>query len=302
MKYNLLKKVFILILIAVFTIVSATYSYADAIPAPDWVTITTNIDGTKTLTITTPSYMTDSISYYEYSTDSQLTWEKLNDVNGGEFVFENTTEFALRYISDGFYSSVYTTTVTISKYSVITGPAGVSLLVPFESELPSDISVSAHQIISGSAYTTLNNYFGEHTNLLLLNIFIIHNNNVYNNKTVNQWYFPTGDMDPAYCKTYHIDSDGTVTAIESTAEFNILICQTDKTGLFAIVEDKAYSRGDVNGDAIVTAADARLALRFAARLEVLLPVQLAAADINSDNIVTPADARTILRISAKLEK
>ena len=51
----------------------------------------------------------------------------------------------------------------------------------------------------------------------------------------------------------------------------------------------------------IKAADARLALRYSARLEVLLPVQLAAADMNSDNIVTPADARTILRISANLE-
>lgn len=298
----MLKRAVILITVAVILLCSSFSAYADAIPAPDWVTITTNSDSSKTLTVTTPAYMLDEIEYYEYSTDSQQSWEKLNDNTGGEFVFDKTTEFALRYVSNGFRSSIYTTTVTVSKYSVITSPAGVSLLIPFDSQLPSDISLSVHQIISGADYTAISEYFGENMSLLLLNVFIIRNNNVYNNTYTNLWYFPTGDLDARYCKIYHIDSDGNVTEIESASELNVLFFLTDKTGLFAVVEDKTYCRGDVNGDAVITAADARLALRYSAQLEVLLPVQLTAADVNSDNTVTASDARTILRISANLEK
>ena len=275
--------------------------FADTIPAPDWVTITTNADGSKTLAINTPAYLLDEISHYEYSTDSQLTWEKLNNNTGGEFVFDKTTDFALRYIANGFQSSIYTVTVTITKYTVMTTSAGVTLLIPFINELPSGISVSAHEIVNGTDYTALREHFGKNKPFLLLNVFIILNNNVYDNSTVNQWYFPTGDMDVRYCKVYHIADDGNMTAIESTPEFNVLLCSTDKTGRFVVVEDKSYCKGDVDGDASVSTADARLALRYATQLENLLPEQINAADINSDNNVTPAEARTILRVSANLE-
>ena len=61
--------------------------------------------------------------------------------------------------------------------------------------------------------------------------------------------------------------------------------------------------GDVDLDGKVTAKDARLALRYSARLETLSAIQIAnAAVINQDNTtVTAADARKILRYSAKLE-
>lgn len=298
----MLKKIVIFISVAAMLVCCAFSVYADAIPAPDWVTITLNYDGSKTLTVTTPSYILDEINHYEYSTDSQLTWVRLDDNTGGEFVFDTTTEFALRYVANGFYSGIYTVTVEITKYSVIASSAGVSLLIPFDTLLPSDISLSAHEIISGTDYTQLKEYFGENMPFLLLNVFLIQNNNVYNNTFVNQWYFPTGDLNVKYCKVYHIDTDGNITQLEASPELNVLLCSTEKTGLFAVVEDKTFARGDVNGDAAVTAADARLALRYSAQLEVLLPVQLTAADTNYDSNVTAADARTILRISANLEK
>ena len=57
---------------------------------------------------------------------------------------------------------------------------------------------------------------------------------------------------------------------------------------------------DVNCDAKVTAADARLALRHSARLENLSGVSFYAADVNFDGKVTAADARLILRKPAGL--
>lgn len=300
MMHKKVKKFIIFITVFVLAFSCTFNVFADAIPAPDWVTITTNNDGSKTLSVNTPVYLLDEISYYEYSTDSQLTWEKLNNNSGGEFVFDTTTEFALRYISNGFQSSIYTVTITVTKYSALTSSAGVTLLIPIDSELPSKISLSVHEIISGTDYTALSEYFGENRPFSLFNVFIIHNNNVYNNTTVNQWYFPVADMNVKYCKLYHMEGSS-LTEIPASAEFNVLLCSTEKTGLFVIVEDKSFCKGDVDGDAAITPADARLALRQAVQLENLLPEQVTAADINSDNIVTPAEARTILRIAANLE-
>ena len=61
--------------------------------------------------------------------------------------------------------------------------------------------------------------------------------------------------------------------------------------------------GDVNLDKKITAADARLALRIAAKLEPKATnEQLAAADVIADGKITAKDARLILRVSAKLDK
>ena len=66
-----------------------------------------------------------------------------------------------------------------------------------------------------------------------------------------------------------------------------------------LIED--LPAGDVNGDGKVNTRDARLALRFAARLESLNAAQVAAADTDANGRVTSADARRILRAAAKLE-
>ncbi len=58
---------------------------------------------------------------------------------------------------------------------------------------------------------------------------------------------------------------------------------------------------DVNCDGKITAADARLTLRCAAKLENLQGVVKIAADMNLDNKITAADARLIIRKAAKLD-
>lgn len=59
--------------------------------------------------------------------------------------------------------------------------------------------------------------------------------------------------------------------------------------------------GDVDGDGLVTAADARLALRAAVDMEILTEDQLKAADYDKDGVITAADARLILRKAVGLE-
>ena len=62
-----------------------------------------------------------------------------------------------------------------------------------------------------------------------------------------------------------------------------------------------YTLGDVNMDGKINSADARLALRAAAKVETLTETQTLLADVSDDGKVKAADARTILRIAAKLE-
>lgn len=60
--------------------------------------------------------------------------------------------------------------------------------------------------------------------------------------------------------------------------------------------------GDVNNDSRITAADARLVLRYSAKIGELPADGLIAADVNNDGAVNASDARFILRYSANLER
>ena len=78
-----------------------------------------------------------------------------------------------------------------------------------------------------------------------------------------------------------------------------------------LIADQGYNKipdestkiipGDINNDGLVTASDARIALRTAAKLHTLTEKETKKADMDSDGKVTASDARKILRISAKLE-
>ena len=69
----------------------------------------------------------------------------------------------------------------------------------------------------------------------------------------------------------------------------------------ALAEKPKNALGDVNNDGKVTAADARLVLRMAAKIDSYSDEQIAYLDLNKDGKITAADARILLRISAKIE-
>lgn len=60
--------------------------------------------------------------------------------------------------------------------------------------------------------------------------------------------------------------------------------------------------GDFDGNDEVNAADARICLRAAAKIDAFEGAVFNAADIDGDRKVTSADARAILRASAKIEE
>lgn len=67
-----------------------------------------------------------------------------------------------------------------------------------------------------------------------------------------------------------------------------------------VVISFAAEKGDVNSDGKITAADARLALRYSVSLDTPTDEEKALADYNGDGKVTAADARSILRLSVGL--
>lgn len=66
-------------------------------------------------------------------------------------------------------------------------------------------------------------------------------------------------------------------------------------------DEMEIGMGDVDGDGQVTAADARLILRRAAKLIKFTMEQDALADVDNDKKVTAKDARKVLRVAAQLE-
>ena len=74
--------------------------------------------------------------------------------------------------------------------------------------------------------------------------------------------------------------------------------KTEKTVGFTY--DESIFLGDVNGDNRITAYDARLVLRYSAKIESFTEKQKVFADINADGKITASDARIVLRIAAKL--
>lgn len=58
--------------------------------------------------------------------------------------------------------------------------------------------------------------------------------------------------------------------------------------------------GDVNFDGKITAADARLALRFSAQVQTPTAEEFIVADVITDGKIEANDARLILRVAARL--
>ena len=69
---------------------------------------------------------------------------------------------------------------------------------------------------------------------------------------------------------------------------------------FCIEYNENILMGDANSDGKITSNDARLILRFSAKLEKFTEKQKEICDINKDGSVNASDARIALRLSAKL--
>lgn len=97
-----------------------------------------------------------------------------------------------------------------------------------------------------------------------------------------------------------------IPAMYASADDNRIIIK-DLVISFPVWTGKVYvtfinSRlGDLNSDDKVSAADARLALRLAVKLDSSTRELTVVADVDENGAVNASDARSILRVSAKLQ-
>lgn len=122
---------------------------------------------------------------------------------------------------------------------------------------------------------------------------------------------PNPDSGAQVNKSYIIAVSDKTSGITGS-EFKLMFKNTDlpigdtltiPTGLkftYNNVEYTVIIKGDVNFDGKITAADARLILRIAAKLDSADEITSYAADINSDSKVTASEARSVLRFTARL--
>ena len=109
-------------------------------------------------------------------------------------------------------------------------------------------------------------------------------------------------MDGSLLKVYREEANGTYTDMNAYFADGYMVFTTDHFSkyILTVEESAAALKGDINGDGIVDAADAVLALRFDAGLISLTDEQVKTADVNSDGIADAADAVLILRYDAGL--
>lgn len=301
------KRISILLCMLIIFTFHCTIGHAEIdslLPSPDWITITSNRDGTKNASITTPTYLLDSVAFYEYSIDGGNTWQTINNSDGGDIVISSSCELQLKYTTIDTKESIpYSASIEINSTTVVTDSStGISLLIPNNSATPTDVTLSCYEIISGVDYSSAAEKIGKNKDFMLFHITLMHGHSVFNAKSENTFMFPTRNLDNRYCKLYYIDSSGNIEILDSINEMNVLYVNTAHYGIFAVVEDKTFAKGDVNGDAKINAADARLALRASAQLETLGDMQFISADVDGNGTVTSSDARMILRAAAGLEK
>ena len=98
--------------------------------------------------------------------------------------------------------------------------------------------------------------------------------------------------------TGHDWDNGKIDEVNSIKVYTCKKCDETKSEKY---EKPEFVLGDVNEDGNVNAMDARLTLRYSAKMGTFTDKQLLAADVNKDGTVNAIDARKILRVAAQID-
>ncbi len=290
-----------LLLISVFPL-TVSAEQKNGLPVPDWITTRLNSDSSVTVIISSPPHMIDAIDYYEYSTDGFHTFKKLSNTSGGEFIITETTEFSVRYYYNSICSPVYTLPVIINRSTTVKCPStGISVVIPDKSSIPTNITVSAFEIINGFDYNAAKNELPSGTQFRMYAVSVLKDGKPFSGNEPFNYLFPTDNFNAEKCKVYFMDDSDKLTLLETSPEKDEIHCLSEKTGIFIIACVSEYKKGDMNNDGKVLANDARFALRVSAKLENCSQLQLSAGDINKNGKIDASDARKILRFAASLD-
>ncbi len=126
-------------------------------------------------------------------------------------------------------------------------------------------------------------YVDDEVNFSRLEVYVVYNSG---EKKLIEDYSLTHEIDITQIGKYPV----TVTYGDYTAKFDYTVAKRIEIRI-----------GDINNDGKVNAADARLALRGAAKVEPLEDDAFYAGDVDADGKITAKDARKILRVAANID-
>lgn len=179
--------------------------------------------------------------------------------------------------------------------------SGVTVTFKDKTKLPENLSVSSYRIISGDIYDKIKIRFSSLDQFDVFAVELTDAGEKWEYDGLAVWSVPIPDsfMSPK-CAVYYMPDSGNARECVSKQGNGEVSFVSTNAGVYYIYNDNGFHLGDVDNNGKINAADARLVLRYCARLETFSDVQILSSDINSDGKVTAADARLLLRYAAGL--
>lgn len=295
-------KVLAIVLISAILFSNSLTSLASDLPDLTWIEQKSVDDDNpyagRSVRFHTPSSVTVKIDSYEYSLDGK-TWTDLPGPAGGELIVNESKLIFIRYISDGTPSRPTSVYVELVPSNVLTeSQLGIKAKLPGEASL-GNIRLGAYEIAAGVDYNQAKQLMSNYV-FKLINIMFLDGKNEIGSlsKPANILLPVPKDFNAGTCIIYKISAGKAVEVFSAVSGSDLSFSATG-SGLYIIADPILL--GDLNFDGKVQAADARLVLRYVAKLDSLTPKQLQVADMDGDGKVSASDARIILRIAAKLQ-
>lgn len=295
-------KVLAIVLISAILFSNSLTSLASDLPDLTWIEQKSVDDDNpyagRSVRFHTPSSVTVKIDSYEYSLDGK-TWTDLPGPAGGELIVNESKLIFIRYISDGTPSRPTSVYVELVPSNVLTeSQLGIKAKLPGEASL-GNIRLGAYEIVAGVDYNQAKQLMSNYV-FKLINIMFLDGKNEIGSlsKPANILLPVPKDFNAGTCIIYKISAGKAVEVFSAVSGSDLSFSATG-SGLYIIADPILL--GDLNFDGKVQAADARLVLRYVAKLDSLTPKQLQVADMDGDGKVSASDARIILRIAAKLQ-
>lgn len=295
-------KVLAIVLISAILFSNSLTSLASDLPDLTWIEQKSVDDDNpyagRSVRFHTPSSVTVKIDSYEYSLDGK-TWTDLPGPAGGELIVNESKLIFIRYISDGTPSRPTSVYVELVPSKVLTeSQLGIKAKLPGEASL-GNIRLGAYEIVAGVDYNQAKQLMSNYV-FKLINIMFLDGKNEIGSlsKPANILLPVPKDFNAGTCIIYKISAGKAVEVFSAVSGSDLSFSATG-SGLYIIADPILL--GDLNFDGKVQTADARLVLRYVAKLDSLTPKQLQVADMDGDGKVSASDARIILRIAAKLQ-
>jgi hypothetical protein len=295
-------KVLAIVLISAILFSNSLTSLASDLPDLTWIEQKSVDDSNpyagRSVRFHTPSSVTVKIDSYEYSLDGK-TWTDLPGPAGGELIVNESKLIFIRYISDGTPSRPTSVYVELVPSKDLTeSQLGIKAKLPGEASL-GNIRLGAYEIVAGVDYNQAKQLMSNYV-FKLINIMFLDGKNEIGSlsKPANILLPVPKDFNAGTCIIYKISAGKAVEVFSAVSGSDLSFSATG-SGLYIIADPILL--GDLNFNGKVQAEDARLVLRYVAKLDSLTPKQLQVADMDGDGKVNASDARIILRIAAKLQ-